>query len=77
MLNPREVEILSEIAGGSSRREAARSLHLSMNTVKSYLRTAYRKLGATDRSEALRRARELGIVTPCQPFFRIASLPRT
>ena len=48
-----------------------------MNTVMSYLRTAYRKLGATDRSEDLRRARELGIVTPCQPFFRIASLPRT
>ena len=69
-LNPREVEILIEIAAGSSRREVARNLHLSVNTVKTYLRTAYRKLGATDRHDAVIHARRLGIIdgsdTPSQ-----------
>ena len=61
-LNPREVEILTEIAAGSSRREAAHDLHLSINTVKTYLRTAYRKLGVTDRHDAVIEARRLGLI---------------
>ena len=61
-LNAREVEILARIAAGDSRREAAQNLHLSLNTVKTYLRTAYQKLGTSDRPEAVSRARELGLI---------------
>lgn len=61
-LSSREIEILTEIAAGASRREAARRLHLSVNTVKTYLRSAYRKLGAADRNDAVRRARRLGLI---------------
>jgi LuxR family maltose regulon positive regulatory protein len=61
-LNRREIEILTEIAAGASRREAARKLHLSVNTVKTYLRSAYRKLGATNRNDAVRRAHRLGFI---------------
>lgn len=61
-LNRREIEVLTEIAAGASRREAARRLHLSVNTVKTYLSSAYRKLGATDRDDAVGRARRLGLI---------------
>ena len=74
-LNPREVEILTEIAAGSSRREAARNLHLSINTVKTYLRTAYRKLGATDRHDAVIEARRLGLIDGSDTPSRDAGAP--
>jgi DNA-binding NarL/FixJ family response regulator len=52
-LSSRELDVLALIAGGESNQEIARSLHLSINTVKSYVRTAYRKIGATTRSQAV------------------------
>jgi DNA-binding CsgD family transcriptional regulator len=61
-LSAREIEILTAIADGATRSEAARRLHLSVNTVKTYLRTAYRKLGATDRDNAVASARALGLI---------------
>ncbi len=61
-LNDREVAVLREIADGASRREVSERLHLSMNTVKTYLRTAYRKLGAIDRDDAVKRARRMGLL---------------
>lgn len=56
-LHPREIEVLRQMATGATRREAAEHLHLSLNTVKTYLRTAYRKLEATSRDDAVARAR--------------------
>jgi DNA-binding CsgD family transcriptional regulator len=61
-LSRREIEVLEAIAGGASRAQAGRGLHLSVNTIKTYLRTAYRKLGATSREEALAEARLRGIL---------------
>lgn len=53
-LTPRETEVLSYIAVGLSNREIAAELFLSVNSVKTHIRSAYRKIGATRRVEAVR-----------------------
>jgi NarL family two-component system response regulator LiaR len=53
-LTPRESEILTFIARGLSNDEIARSAYLSINTIKSYIRAAYRKIGVTSRAQAVR-----------------------
>ena len=52
-LTPREVDVLDRIAAGQSNAEIAVSLHVSINSVKSYVRTSYRKIGAASRSQAV------------------------
>ena len=61
-LTDRELVVLRGLATGSSRREVAERSFLSLNTVKTHLRTAYKKLGATSREEAIERARTLGLL---------------
>ena len=61
-ISPRELAVLGEIAGGQSNKEIARALGVSPNTVKTHLARLYEKLGARRRTEALARARELGIL---------------
>ena len=61
-LTGREIAVLRLLAAGLSQREAAEQLYVSYNTIKTQARTAYRKLGASTRSQAVRRARELGIL---------------
>ena len=48
----REVQLLGLIGQGRSNSEIAEELHLSPKTVKTYIRTAYRKIGAFNRSQA-------------------------
>jgi len=45
-----------------STEEIASDLYISVNTVKTHLRNTYRKLGAGGRGEAVRRARQLGLL---------------
>ncbi|WP_205475051.1 response regulator transcription factor [Nocardioides sp. SYSU D00038] len=52
-LTARESEVLTFVAQGLSNDEIAQRSYLSINTVKTYLRTAYRKIGATRRSQAV------------------------
>jgi DNA-binding NarL/FixJ family response regulator len=52
-LTPREVEILGLIARGVSNQEIADRVFLSINSVKTYIRTAYRKIGVHSRAEAV------------------------
>ncbi len=59
-LTVREAEILAMIATGMSNREIADRSYLSINTVKSYIRSAYRKVGAERRSQAVLWALEHG-----------------
>jgi DNA-binding NarL/FixJ family response regulator len=61
-LTPREVEILVGIASGLSSRELAARLFVSESTVKSHLRTIYRKIGVHDRSQAVAYALRKGFV---------------
>ena len=52
-LSEREAEVLSLVACGLSNQEICDRLYLSINTVKTYVRTAYRKIGAKSRSQAV------------------------
>jgi DNA-binding NarL/FixJ family response regulator len=52
-LTDREAEILALITQGLSNADVARLTYLSPNTVKSYIRTVYRKIGAASRTQAV------------------------
>ena len=52
-LSPREAEVVALIARGLSNQEIAERAFLSMNTIKSYIRSAYRKMGVERRSQAV------------------------
>ncbi|WP_193613251.1 helix-turn-helix transcriptional regulator [Nocardioides lijunqiniae] len=52
-LSPREAQVLSLIARGMSTREIAATMFLSVNTIKTYIRTTYAKTGVTSRSQAV------------------------
>lgn len=51
-LSSREAEVLALITQGLSNREIADRAYLSANTVKTYIRSAYRKIGVTSRAQA-------------------------
>ncbi|MDY7529039.1 MULTISPECIES: response regulator transcription factor [unclassified Cryobacterium] len=59
-LTARETEVLFLAAGGRSAPEVARALHLSPGAVRNYLSAASAKLGASNRSEAIRIATDKG-----------------
>ncbi|WP_238431269.1 LuxR C-terminal-related transcriptional regulator [Streptomyces cavernae] len=61
-LTAREQEVLERLSQMMSTEEIAADLFLSVNTVKTHLKSIYRKLGATRRGEAVRRARDLGLL---------------
>jgi LuxR family maltose regulon positive regulatory protein len=61
-LTHREMSILRMLPGTATQREIGAALFLSINTVKSYHRTLYRKLGVGSRAEAVRAARSLGLI---------------
>ena len=52
-LSAREAEVLALITQGLTNEEIARRTYLSINSVKSYIRSAYRKVGVTRRPEAI------------------------
>ncbi|HEY3016892.1 MAG TPA: LuxR C-terminal-related transcriptional regulator [Nocardioides sp.] len=61
-LSPRELDVLAEIAQGCSNQQVADNLGLLPNTVKSYLKTAMRKLQAGNRVHAIALARQAGLI---------------
>ncbi|RSS78282.1 LuxR C-terminal-related transcriptional regulator [Streptomyces sp. WAC06614] len=61
-LSPREKEVLEQVARMMSTAEVAAELHLSVNTVKTHLRSVYHKLCVSRRRDAVDRARELHIL---------------
>lgn len=61
-ISERELEVLREIAGGRSNKEIAVQLNVSPNTIKTHVSRLFEKLGARRRTEAILKARELGIV---------------
>jgi DNA-binding NarL/FixJ family response regulator len=52
-LSPREAEVIALITQGLSNDDIAAKTFLSINTIKSYIRSAYRKMGVTNRSNAV------------------------
>jgi LuxR family maltose regulon positive regulatory protein len=61
-LSPRECDVLRCAAQMMSTDEIAAELFLSVNTVKTHLKSVYRKLSVSRRSEAVRRARDAGMI---------------
>lgn len=61
-LSPRELDVLHQVAMGNSNAAIARELFLSETTVKSHLVHVFDKLDVRSRTEAVVRARELGII---------------
>jgi LuxR family transcriptional regulator, regulator of acetate metabolism len=61
-LSARELDVLGMVALGCSNAEVARLLRLSVETVKSYLKSAMAKLDSHTRSEAVHRARCSGLL---------------
>ena len=52
-LTDREIEVLGLIATGLSNEEIATELYVSINTLKTYIRSAYKRIGADTRSQAV------------------------
>jgi DNA-binding NarL/FixJ family response regulator len=52
-LTPREAEVITLITMGLDNNSVARETYLSINSVKSHIRSAYRKMGVTSRSQAV------------------------
>jgi LuxR family transcriptional regulator, maltose regulon positive regulatory protein len=61
-LTEREQEVLRHVARLLDTAEIANEMYISINTVKTHMKSIHRKLAATRRSDAVRRARELQLI---------------
>jgi two-component system, NarL family, response regulator LiaR len=61
-ISPREEQVLKLIAAGHSNQEIADELFLSLNTIKKHTSTLFRKLGASRRTQAIEKARKMGLI---------------
>jgi DNA-binding CsgD family transcriptional regulator len=61
-ISPRELTVLQQLAAGQSNKEIARTLGVTPNTVKTHTARLYEKLEARRRTDAVARARELGLL---------------
>ena len=52
-LTPRERSVLELVAAGYNNQQICNQLFLSINSVKTYIRTSYRKIGVTSRAQAI------------------------
>jgi len=61
-VSERELEVLALLAAGRSNKEIAQRLEVSPNTVKTHIANLFEKLGVNRRTEAILKARELGVI---------------
>jgi len=61
-LTQQELVVLRMLTTSLSLREIGRELYVSLNTVKSHTQAIYRKLGVSNRYDAIQRGRELAIL---------------
>lgn len=66
-LSERELEVLTLLARGKANKEIARALGIAEGTVKTHTNNIYRKLDVRNRTEALVRARALGLIADSGP----------
>ena len=62
-LSEREIEVLQLVAEGLSNQEIAARLYLSLRTIKFHTGNIYGKLGVKSRTEAVAKARDLGLLS--------------
>ncbi|HEU4807052.1 MAG TPA: LuxR C-terminal-related transcriptional regulator [Homoserinimonas sp.] len=67
-LSDRELDIVQHLFQDKTVGQIAADLYISANTVKTHVRSIYRKLSATSRKEAVRRVHELGLDLKITPF---------
>jgi LuxR family transcriptional regulator, maltose regulon positive regulatory protein len=61
-LSPKELEVLGNLAELLTTEEIAQTMFVSVNTVRTHVRSILRKLSVSRRNDAVRRARELGLI---------------
>jgi LuxR family maltose regulon positive regulatory protein len=61
-LSGREQDVLRHVGEMLDTADIAAEMYISVNTVKTHLKSIFRKLGASDRREAVRRARQLSML---------------
>ncbi|HYZ23731.1 MAG TPA: helix-turn-helix transcriptional regulator, partial [Rhodopila sp.] len=61
-LSSREREVLRHVSDMLDTADIAAEMHISVNTVKTHLKSTFHKLGASDRRAAVRRARQLDLL---------------
>lgn len=61
-LTPKEIEVLRFVASGYSNKEISNALHKSEGTIKNHVSNVLSKLGVRDRTRAVLRALEIGII---------------
>jgi LuxR family maltose regulon positive regulatory protein len=78
LLTERELDALRLLNDGAmSQKDIARTLDVTLNTVKSHVQSIYLKLGTHTRSEAVQLGRQLGLVPPATiPHERTSPPPR-
>jgi LuxR family maltose regulon positive regulatory protein len=65
-LSSRERDVLRHVGEMLDTADIAAEMYISVHTVKTHLKSIFRKLGASDRREAVRRARQLNLLlSPC------------
>ena len=61
-LSERELDVLQHIAAGLTNQEVADELVIAVGTVKAHTASIYGKLGVRSRTQAVARAREMGLL---------------
>jgi len=61
-LTPQEVKLLSLLASGSTYQAAGEELHISVNTVRNYVRSIYEKLHVHSKGAAVAKAFRRGLI---------------
>jgi DNA-binding NarL/FixJ family response regulator len=62
-LSDRQLEVLQLVAEGYSNREAARTLEISENTIKTHLKQIFRLFNVKTRAACIRRAQQIGLIS--------------
>lgn len=76
-LTSREADVLGLVAGGLCNKAIARTLEISLGTVKAHVSAILYKLRAQSRTEAIVRAAQRGLVTPSTRAPAYEPFPRT
>jgi len=62
MLSERELQVLTGIARGQTYKELAMAINRSSHTIHAHIKSVYEKLQASNRAEAIQKARSLGVI---------------